>query len=155
MEVPVPNVAGPQPVLLATVICEDDARSNRDGSLSLQRVFYVLRPAALPASQAFVVVSWWWLRDAGQCVISTRVRDVDGGVLDELSSEVRCDGQAIHEQSARFADVEFAMAGRYRIEVLVDGDVAGAYPLFVESPVSPAPLPVGTTAAAVVETPIG
>jgi hypothetical protein len=155
MEVSLPNMTGPQPVLLTTVICEDDARSSRDGSLSLQRVFYVLRPAALPASQAFVVVSLWWLRGAGQYAISTRVRDVDGGVLDELASDVRCDSQAIHEQSSRFVGVEFPTTGTYRIEVLLDGDVAGAYPLFVESPVSPALLPVSTTAAAVVETPIG
>lgn len=153
MDTPLPNTAGPQPVLLSTVICEDDARSNRDGSLSLQRVFYVLKPASLPTKKDFVVVGLWWLRGVGQCVISTRVRDVDGGVIHELSSEVSYDGNAIHEQSSRFVGVEFSAAGTYRVEVFLDGDVAGAYPLFVEPPlIVPVPTSVNEP---VVEAPVG
>ena len=119
----------------------------------MQRVFYVLKPATLPVRQAFVVVGLWWLRGAGQCVISTRIRDVDGGVLDELSSDVQYDSHAIHEQSSRFVGVEFTTAGTYRIEVLLDGDVAGAYPLFVEPPlIAPVPARVNEP---VVQGPVG
>ncbi len=132
MDTPVPNSTGPQPVLLSTVICEDDARSSRDDSLSLQRLFYVVKPAVLPVKKDFVVVGLWWLRGVGQRVISTRVRDVEGGVLDELTSEVQHAVDSIHEQSARFVGLEFPTAGTYRVEVLLDGDVVGAYPLFVE-----------------------
>ena len=142
MDTPVPNSAGPQPVLLSTVICEDDARSSRDGSLSLFRLFYVVKPVTLPAKKDFVVVGLWWLRGAGQRVISTRVRDVEGGVLDELTSEVQHSIDSIHEQSARFVGFEFPTAGTYRVEVLLDGDVVGAYPLFVE-PQAAIPTPIG------------
>ncbi len=142
MDTPVPNLTEPQPVLLSTVICEDDARSSRDGSLSLFRLFYVVKPTLLPVKKDFVVVGLWWLRGAGQRVISTRVRDVEGGVLDELTSEVQHMADSIHEQSARFVGLEFPTAGTYRVEVLLDGEVVGAYPLFVETQAA-IPMPIG------------
>lgn len=128
------------PLLLSAILCEDEARSSRDGSLSLLRVFYVLRPATLPVKKDLVVVTFWWLRTVSQCVISTRLRDLEGGVLEELGSDVTANSSSIHEQSARFIGVEFSGAGRYRVEVLLDGDVVGAYPLYVEQPASAAPL---------------
>ncbi len=124
--------APPPAVLLSTLVCEDDARSNGDGSLSLLRVFYVIPTAGLPARRNFVVVTFWWLRGTGQVSLDTRVRDLDGGVLAELGGSVSYDGNSVHEQSARFVGLEFGAAGIYRVEVLLDGDVVGAYPLFVE-----------------------
>jgi hypothetical protein len=134
METPLPKVVGQPPVLLSAVICEDAAQSRSDGSVSLQRLLYVLRPAALPVKKDFVVVSLWWLRGPGRGVLSTRVRDVDGGVLLELASEETYTGQSIHVEYASFVGLEF-QAGTYRVEVLLDGEVVGAYPLFVEAPV--------------------
>ena len=137
METPLPNTVGQPPVLLSAVMCEDAAQSRSDGSVSLQRLLYVLRPAALPVKQDFVAVSLWWLRGPGRCVLSTRMRDVDGGVIEELASEQTYAGQSIHVEYASFAGLEF-QAGTYRVEVLLDGEVAGAYPLFVEAPVAAA-----------------
>jgi hypothetical protein len=133
METPLPKVIGQPPVLLSAVICEDAAQSRSDGSVSLQRLLYVLRPAALPVKKDFIVVGLWWLRGAGRCVLSTRVRDVDGGVLLELGSEETYAGQSIHVEYASFVGLEF-QAGTYPVEVLLDGEVVGAYPLFVEAP---------------------
>src|SRR3972149_375325 len=152
MDTPLPNAVGQPPVFLSAVICEDAARSNSDGSVSLQRVLYVLRPAALPVKKDFVVVGLWWLRGAGQCAFSTRVRDVDGGVMLELAGEKTYTGQAIHVEYASFVGVEF-QAGTYRAEVLLGGEVVGAYPLFVEAPMVAA-VPAGVnepSAEAVVE----
>jgi hypothetical protein len=134
METPLPNTVGQPPVLLSAVMCEDAAQSRSDGSVSLQRLLYVLRPAALPVKKDFVVVGLWWLRGEGQCAFSTRVRDVDGGVMLELAGEKTYAGQAIHVEYASFVGLEF-QAGTYRVEVLLDGEVVGAYPLFVEAPV--------------------
>ena len=52
----------------------------------------------------------------------------------ELAGEKTYAGQAIHVEYAYFVGLEF-QAGTYRVEVLLDGEVVGAYPLFVEAPV--------------------
>jgi len=120
------------PLLLAALACEDSPRSERDGSLSLLRLRYVLPVATLPAQRDLALVSVWWLRGAGQCVISARLRDVAGGVVVESSSEVSYEHDVIHEQAAQFPGVTFSLAGLYRVEVLLAGEVVGSSPLFVE-----------------------
>jgi hypothetical protein len=37
----------------------------------------------------------------------------------------------VHEQLTHLAAIDFAQPGVYPVEVLIDGEVAGAYPLFL------------------------
>jgi hypothetical protein len=124
--------SAPLPILLAAITCEDHSRSERDGSLSLLRLRYVLPITALPVERSLVVVSLWWLRGVGQCAIATRLRDPQGGVLAEVSDTLSYAQDAIHEHAAQLAGVPLTQAGLYRIEVLLAGEVASAAPLFVE-----------------------
>jgi hypothetical protein len=62
----------------------------------------------------------------------TRVRDLDGGVLDLAESEMAFERLSVHEHIARFAALDFKVDGVYRVEVLLDDEVVGTYPLFVQ-----------------------
>ncbi|CAG0930982.1 hypothetical protein PLCT1_01610 [Planctomycetaceae bacterium] len=125
--------AGPTPVLLTCVICEDELRSARTGRLTVRDLAYVWTTSALPLRVDLDVVTLWWIRAIERPYrFMTRVRDLDGGVLDLVESEMAFEKPAVHEQMARFAMLEFQAGGVYRVEVLLDDDVVGTYPLFVQ-----------------------
>jgi hypothetical protein len=125
--------AGPAPVLLTCVVCEDELRSARTGRLTVCDLAYVWPATALPLRVDLDVVTLWWIRTIARPYrFMTRVRDLDGGVLDLVESEIVFETPSVHEQMARFAALEFRTAGVYRVEVLLDDDVVGTYPLFVQ-----------------------
>jgi hypothetical protein len=126
-----PGVKTPAPVLLAAVLCEDTARSERDGRLSLHKVRYVLTTATWPARLGFEIAAIWWLRGPGTHTFTVRVRDVDGGVLEVVTDTLAIERESVHEQLTHLAAIDFAQPGVYPVEVLIDGEVAGAYPLFL------------------------
>ncbi len=121
----------PTPVLLAAVLCEDTVRSERDGRLSLHKVRYVVTTATWPARLGFEVAAIWWLRGPGTHTFTVRVRDVDGGVLEVVTDTRAFERESVHEQLTHLAAIDFAQPGVYPVEVLIDGEVAGAYPLFL------------------------
>jgi hypothetical protein len=119
------------PVLLAAVLCDDTVRSERDGRLSLHKVRYVVTTATWPARLGFDVAAIWWLRGPGSHTFTVRVRDVDGGVLDVVTDTLAFERESVHEQITHLAAIDFTQPGVYPVEVLLDGEVAGAYPLFL------------------------
>lgn len=121
------------PVLLTCVICEDELRSARTGRLTVSDLAYVWTTPALPLRIDLDVVTLWWIRAIERPYrFMTRVRDLDGGVLDLVESEITFEAPAVHEHMARFVALEFRAGGVYRVEVLLDDDVVGIYPLFVQ-----------------------
>lgn len=126
-----PEVKTPAPVLLAAVLCEDTVRSERDGRLSLHKVRYVVTTATWPARLGFEVAAIWWLRGPGTHTFTVRIRDVDGGVLEVVTDTRAFERESVHEQLTHLAAIDFAQPGVYPVEVLIDGEVAGAYPLFL------------------------
>jgi hypothetical protein len=125
--------AGLTPVLLTCVICEDEMRSARTGRLTVCDLAYVWTTPALPLRVDLDVVTLWWIRALERPYrFMTRVRDLDGGVLDLVESEIAFETLSVHEHMARFAALEFRAGGVYRVEVLLDDDVVGTYPLFVQ-----------------------
>ena len=126
-------VAPLAPVLLAGVICQDELRSARTGRLTVCDLAYVWSTPALPLRIDLDVVTLWWIRALDHAHrFVTRVRDLDGGVLDLVELEIAFEGLSVHEHMARFVGLEFKAAGVYRVEVLLDDEVAGTYPLFVQ-----------------------
>jgi hypothetical protein len=121
----------PTPVLLAAVLCEDTVRSERDRRLSLHKVRYVVTTATWPARLGFEVAAIWWLRGPGTHTFTVRVRDVDGGVLEVVTDTRAFERESVHEQLTHLAAIDFTQPGVYPVEVLIDGEVAGAYPLFL------------------------
>ena len=126
-----PQLEVAAPVLLAAVLCDDTARSERDGRLSLHKVRYVVTTATWPARLGFDVAAIWWLRGPGSHTFTVRVRDVDGGVLDVVTDTLAFERESVHEQITHLAAIDFTQPGVYPVEVLLDGEVAGAYPLFL------------------------
>lgn len=121
------------PILLAAVLCEDSVRSERDRRLSLHRVRYVVTTETWPTRQGFEVATIWWLRGPGTHTFTVRMRDVDGGVLDLVADTLTFEREAVHEHLTHLAAIDFAQPGVYPVEVLLDGEIAGTYPLFLMS----------------------
>lgn len=122
-----------QPILLAAVLCEDSVRSERDRRLSMHRVRYVVMTETWPTRQGFEVATIWWVRGPGSHTFTVRVRDVDGGVLDLVTDTLTFEREAVHEHLTHLAAIDFAQPGVYPVEVLLDGEIAGTYPLFLMS----------------------
>jgi hypothetical protein len=121
------------PVLLTCVICQDELRSTRTGRLTVVDLAYVWSTPELPLRVDLDVVTLWWIRTLTQPFrFMTRVRDLDGGVLDLAESEMAFERLSVHEHIARFAALDFKVDGVYRVEVLLDDEVVGTYPLFVQ-----------------------
>jgi len=128
-----PPAAGPGPVLLTCALCQDELRSARTGRLTVCDLAYVWPAATLPLRIDLDVVSLWWIRSCTKPYhFMTRLRDLDGGVLDLVESELAFETPSVHEHMAHFAALEFKTPGIYRVEVLVDDDLVGTYPLFVQ-----------------------
>ncbi len=117
------------PILLAHLTCDEVTQA--DGTLSLLRVRSIVPVADLPAREHLMVVSQWWLRGAGRQLLATRLRDVEGGVIEELSGEVQYEQEVIYEHVAEF-QVTLPTAGIYTIEILLNGEVIRNSPLIVK-----------------------
>jgi hypothetical protein len=120
------------PILLGHLAC-DEVTAQAD-TLSLLRLRSIISTPALPLQVNLAVVSEWWLRGAGRHLLSARLRDVEGGVLDELGDEVQHEREVIYEHVAQF-QVTLPIAGIYAIEILLDGEVIRNSPLIVKQSV--------------------
>jgi len=124
---------GGPPRLLATVLCEDVAHSVADDAPLIYRVFLVAAAERLPHPQRLTVVTFWLFDAPAVYEVAVRVLTPDGAqwVNGALEVEIAQPG-TYHTTSVNFGLLAFPVHGRYRVEVLVDGELAGAYPLFVQ-----------------------
>ena len=126
--------AGVFPVLLTGLLCQSELRSVRTGRLTVCDLAYVRSTSTFPLRIDLDVVSLWWIRTLARPYrFMTRVRDLDGGVLDLVEDARAFDRLEVHEHLAHFVALEFKASGVYRVEVLLDDEVVGAYPLFVQA----------------------
>jgi len=131
--------AGPEPIhgqlprLLTTVLCEDVAHSVADDAPLIYRVFLAAVAERLPHPQRLTAVTFWLFDAPGVYEVAVRVLTPDGQewVNGALEVEIAQPG-TYHTTSVNFGVLEFPVHGRYRVEVWVNGELAGAYPLFVQ-----------------------
>ena len=127
-------INGGPPRLLATVLCEDVAHSAAEDTPLIYRIFLVAVAERLPHPQRLTVVTFWLFDAPGVYEVAVRVLTPDGAqwVNGALEVEIEQPG-TYHTTSVNFGVLAFPAHGRYRVEVLVDGELAGAYPLFVQA----------------------
>ena len=141
-------VAGPRPDqrtaegavrrwhLITAVLCEDIANSAADNAPTIYKIFLAVVAHQLPYSQRLTSVTFWLFDEPGTYRISVRVLtpDAELWVVGESEATVEQPGTYL-TTSIHFGSLEFPVHGRYRVEVLLNGDVAGAYPLFIQPPI--------------------
>ncbi len=126
-------IHGQLPRLLTTVLCEDVGNSVLDNAPLIYRIFLVAVAGQLPHPQRLTAVTFWLFDAPGVYEVVVRVLTPDGEawVNGGLEVEIEQPG-TYHTTSVNFGVLAFPAHGRYRVEVLVDGELAGAYPLFVQ-----------------------
>jgi hypothetical protein len=124
--------------LVTTILCQDVANSMTDNTPVIYRVLMAVRVDRLPYLQPLAVATFW-LFDApgvyhvGVRLLSPATGPDDRSVLLEAGAEVAVETPGTyHVSTFQFGDVALPLLGQYRAEVFLDGELAGAYPLFVQ-----------------------
>ena len=122
--------------LVTAVLCEDVANSTADNAPLIYKIFLAVVARQLPCSQRLTSVTFWLFDEPGTYRISVRVLTPDSELWVAGESETAVEGPGTYlTTSIDFGTLAFPVHGRYRVEVLLDGVLAGAYPLFVQPPV--------------------
>lgn len=131
------------PRLLAAVLCEDTAVSAAmgDNRVSLQRVFYEVYAGAFPAGFDRLNMAMVWMggQEGREYPVGARLSAPDGAVIAEASLTYR----ARPEPATAVLLVHFSTdglvlalptAGKYNVDVLLDGVPVFAFPFFAVGP---------------------
>ena len=122
--------------LITTVLCEDVANSTVDNAPMIYKIFLSVTARQLPYSQRLTSVTFWLFEEPGMYRVSVRVLTPDAELWVAGESEVAVERPGTYlTTSIQFGALEFPVHGRYRVEVLLNGEMAGAYPFFVQPPV--------------------
>jgi hypothetical protein len=121
--------------LITTVLCEDIANSSADNAPTIYKIFLAVTAHRLPFSQRLTTVTFWLFEEPGTYVISVQVLTPEGEPWLKGESEADVENPGTYlTTSIHFGTVEFPTHGRYRAEILLNGEAAGAYPLFIQPP---------------------
>jgi hypothetical protein len=127
------------PRLLAALACDDAAVSaaKDDARVTLQRCFYDIVATGFPAGfDGFAVVTCWIGGEPGQeSSIGVQLRDPAGEILAGGTADyIGRPEPATYINLIYLRNLVLPEAGRYTVEVQVDGSVAGSFPLFALEP---------------------
>jgi hypothetical protein len=131
--------------LVTTILCQDVANSMTDNAPVIYRVLMAVRVDRLPFLQPLAVATFWLFDAPGLYHVGVRLltpgtggSEPGGGggdrsVLLEAGAEVAVESPGTyHVSTFQFGDVALPLLGQYRAEVFLDGELVGAYPLFVQ-----------------------
>lgn len=119
--------------LVSTVLCKDIANSMTDNTPVIYHVLMAVVADRLPCVQQLTAATFWLFDDPGAYQITMHLLTPAGDPLLEASAEVAVQTPGTYHLSTfHFGAVAFPLLGRYRAEVFLDGELAGAYPLFVQ-----------------------
>lgn len=130
------------PDLQCALVCED-VRLEASGANTLVGVLHLIASPGLPVRVMKFCVYTRWCNGVGQYVQTTRILTPDDVETELCRSETPF--KLLSEDShatnvAVFGGIEFAQAGDYPIEILLDGDLVLRFPLRVlVVPPQPAP----------------
>lgn len=140
--------------LVTTILCQDVANSMTDNTPVIYRILMAVRVDRLPFLQPLAVATFWLFDAPGLYHVGVRLltpgtggSEPGGGggdrsVLLEAGAEVAVETPGTyHVSTFQFGDVALPLLGQYRAEVFLDGELAGAYPLFVQPRPDPEPQP--------------
>jgi hypothetical protein len=122
-----------KPRLSYTLIC-DDVRQEMGGKFSLMGLFESIYSAAFPATHNRFAIVNEWIGGRGEFIVKIRLLTPDReSVLSESESKL-----SLFNETQRHRDISirynttFKVPGTYWVEMLLDGEPAGAVPLPVQ-----------------------
>ncbi len=133
--------------LVSTILCQDIANSVANNTPVIYRVLLAVLADRLPTIEQLSVATFWLFDDPGAYRIAMRLLMPDGSLLLEARGQAVAETPGTyHMANFHFGAVAFPLLGRYRAEVFLNEQFAGAYPLFVQplpglaAPDQPAPV---------------
>jgi len=137
--------------LVSTILCQDIANSVANNTPVIYRVLLAVLADRLPVIEQLSVATFWLFDDPGTYRITVRLLLPDESLLLEAGDQAVAETPGTyHMSNFHFGAVAFPLLGRYRAEVFLDEQFAGAYPLFVQplpglaAPDQPAPVTTET-----------
>lgn len=122
-----------RPDLQFSIIC-DSIRREDNGKLMFLGIFEVIGARTFPAKHHELFIANRWIKGAGKFREKTRIvnsRDNRTVVeTNEVLFELR-DIEAAHTVISRMLNIVFPEPGKYRVEVLLDGEILRYYPVIV------------------------
>ena len=120
--------------MIFSVLCED-VRQEVGAKFSFMGVTQALFPPVLPVRYQRICVANCWTNGEGRFRSLTRIMAPDMTTTAALGQEVTfelSDIRKSHVLIVVFRNVPFVQEGSYWIEVLLDGEIACRYPLWVK-----------------------
>lgn len=128
------------PRLLAALPCEDAALSGglADGRVSLQRVFFDLYAARFPAAFDRMTVACIWMGGEGSHTVTVALKAPDGAVVGRGEAALECRPEpATVVQIVYFPGLVLPAAGKYTVEVSLNGAAVHSFAIHVVQPAAP------------------
>jgi hypothetical protein len=121
-----------EPDLIFSVLC-DDVRREDNGKLILVGLFAEMSVSQFPYRCPLLCVANKWGKGQGEFHQRTRLITPDEDVLiEDRAQEFELkDMDASHVVVTFFRNVRFSQAGRYSVEVLLNGELRQRYPIHV------------------------
>jgi len=131
-----------EPRLLAALPCEDGVVSVglNDGRVTFQRVFHDVYASAFPAAFDRMNVATIWMGGEGDHIVGARLNAPDGTILAEAEMiytarpEPATAVLLVHFSNDGSILLSLPEAGRYNVDVLLEGVPIHTFPLFVVGP---------------------
>jgi len=123
-----------KPELQYSILC-DDVRQESNGKFIFLGAFNTITSPKFPVAHLVLHIANQWCVGEGEFRQQSRIVDPENKAL-VVSPEIKFmlkDYDASHIVISRFHNVQFSMAGKYSVEVLLDGELFRRFPFHVVS----------------------
>lgn len=123
-----------KPNLQFSVLC-DDVRREDNGKFMLLGLFETINANSFPATHRTLFVANRWCKGEGEFIQKIRILDsTDSKPLFQTNEQPfeLIDIDSHHTLISRFDNLTFPKAGKYWLEVLLDGELVLNYPIILK-----------------------
>jgi hypothetical protein len=122
-----------KPDLQFSIVC-DSIRREDNGKMMFIGIFEVIGARTFPVKHHELFIANRWIKGSGRFKEKTRIINIrDSKVVvetKEIDFELKDLGHA-HTVISKFVNIVFPEAGRYQVEVLLNGEIVRYYPIIL------------------------
>ncbi len=125
-----------KPDLQFSIVC-DSIRREDNGKLMFIGIFEVIGAKTFPAKHGQLFIANRWIKGAGRFKEKTRIINIKDNKPIVETKEVEFELKSIesaHTVISKFINIVFPEAGKYQVEILLNGEVLRYYPIVVTQP---------------------
>jgi hypothetical protein len=122
-----------KPDLQFSIVC-DSIRREDNGKMMFIGIFEVIGAKAFPAKHHELFIANRWIKGMGSFKERTRIINLKDNKIIFETNEVNFELkniESVHTVISKFVNIVFPEAGKYQVEILLDGEIVRYYPIIV------------------------